>query len=148
MKSVSFLAVLLTALALVPGAAHLLELPNKLDLSAADYLTVQSVYRGWWLLGVLFAASFLANAGMAFAVRRQTTPFLFAIGATFAVAAALVVFFVWTFPINRMTADWTRLPEAWRAMRNQWEFSHAANAGVMVVALCCSLLAALARRRE
>lgn len=143
MKASSFLAVLLTALALVPGAAHLLELPHKLAMSGHDYLIVQAIYRGWWMLGFVLVAAFLANLIMALRSRDQTTPFLLALGATFAVAAALVIFFVWTYPVNVATANWTRLPEEWRAMRTQWEFSHAAGAGIMLLALCCSLLAAL-----
>lgn len=146
MKTTSFLAVLLTALALVPGAAHALELPNKLSLSGADYLTVQAVYSGWWMLGLLFLAAFAANGVLAASTRNETTPFLFALGASFAVAAALVVFFVWTYPINQATHNWTRLPSEWRAMRAQWEYSHVAAAGVMLLALCCSVLSVVTLR--
>jgi hypothetical protein len=146
MKPISFLAVLLTALALIPGGAHVLELPNKLGLSGADYLVVQASYRGWWMLGFLFVAAFVANASLAIAARDNSTPFLFAVGALFAVAAALAIFFVWTYPVNRVTENWTRLPSEWRAMRNQWEYSHAAAAAVMVLALSCSILAAITWR--
>ncbi|MFC4171252.1 hypothetical protein ACFOYU_04130 [Microvirga sp. GCM10011540] len=37
---VQFLAVVLTALALVPIGAHLFELPNKIDMPRDAYLTV------------------------------------------------------------------------------------------------------------
>ena len=33
--------------------AHLLELPHKIHLPAAEYLTVQQIYAGWALLGIV-----------------------------------------------------------------------------------------------
>ncbi len=44
-------SVMLTAVAMAGGFAHLLELPNKSGLSREDYLKVQQIYRGWALLG-------------------------------------------------------------------------------------------------
>jgi hypothetical protein len=49
-----FLALLFVALALAPSAAHLLELPNKIDLAREQYFVVQQIYRAgrcsasWW----------------------------------------------------------------------------------------------------
>ncbi len=37
---IQFLAVVLTALALIPSGAHLFELPNKVELPRDAYLTV------------------------------------------------------------------------------------------------------------
>ena len=45
------LSVLFAALAMVFSGAHLLELSHKIGLSAADYLTVQQLYRGWQFAG-------------------------------------------------------------------------------------------------
>jgi hypothetical protein len=39
-----FLSLLFVALALGPSLAHLLELPNKISLSAHNYLIVQQIY--------------------------------------------------------------------------------------------------------
>jgi hypothetical protein len=50
---IQFCAILFTALALVPALAHAMELPNKMRLPREHYLTVQSIYRGWALVGVL-----------------------------------------------------------------------------------------------
>lgn len=58
-----FLAIVLTALALAPGLAHVLELPHKIVLDRQDYLVVQGLYRGWSLLGIVLLgalATFLA----------------------------------------------------------------------------------------
>jgi hypothetical protein len=40
-KTLYFLAIMLTAIAMGAALAHLFELPNKIDIGAADYLTVQ-----------------------------------------------------------------------------------------------------------
>jgi hypothetical protein len=50
-KSLQFVALVLTALALVPGGAHLFALPNKIHLSESSYFVAQTIYRGWALLG-------------------------------------------------------------------------------------------------
>jgi hypothetical protein len=148
MKGVSFLAVVLTALALVPGGAHVLELLNKLGMSGEQYLIVQSVYRGWWTLGLLLIAALAANATLAAFVRDQPTSFILALGATFSVVAALAIFFVWTYPVNQATANWSQLPFNWRELRSQWEFSHVASAAVMLLALCCSVLSVVRLQRS
>jgi hypothetical protein len=44
LQTVRFLAVILTALALVPAGAHFFELPNKIGLSQEEYFTVQRIY--------------------------------------------------------------------------------------------------------
>lgn len=43
-SSVSFLALVFTALALVPYGAHLFALPNKIGMEQEDYFIAQSVY--------------------------------------------------------------------------------------------------------
>ena len=59
MKALQFLAIVLTALALVPGGAHFFSLPNKIHLTEGNYFIVQNIYRGWALFGiVLFGALF------------------------------------------------------------------------------------------
>lgn len=49
MKVMQFLAIVLIAVSLVPGGAHLIELPNKMGLDRDSYFTVQQIYRGWAL---------------------------------------------------------------------------------------------------
>ncbi|MFC3104011.1 hypothetical protein [Salinisphaera aquimarina] len=56
-----FSSIPLTAIATAGGVAHLLELPDKLDLSAEGYLTVQHIYRGRALLGVLLCSASVAE---------------------------------------------------------------------------------------
>ncbi len=53
---------ILAALALAPLMAHLLELPNKMNLSGDAYLIVQGIYRGWNLLGIIETATVVFSA--------------------------------------------------------------------------------------
>ena len=56
---------MLTALSLVPAAAHVIELPNKLPMPREEYLTVQRVYRGWQFAGIVVVAALLATLWLA-----------------------------------------------------------------------------------
>lgn len=145
-STAQFAAILLTALALVPVGAHLLVLSNKIELDQEHYLTVQQIYRGWAFLGALIAAAILANLALAIASRRQRMPMLGALGAAILLALTLGVFFIWTFPVNQATANWTTAPIDWEALRMRWEFSHAANAVLTFLALCATTLACLSWR--
>jgi hypothetical protein len=48
-RGLQFIVVMLLALALVPVGAHLLALPNKIDLPEQEYFTAQAIYYGWSL---------------------------------------------------------------------------------------------------
>ena len=144
-RALAFLAVLLTALALVPAGAHLLALPNKLAMGRDAYLAAQGAYAGWAMAGAFPIGAILACLALAW---RQPPPTARwpALLAALLLAAGLGVFFRWTLPANQATANWTTLPEAWEALRTQWEWSHAANAVLTFLALCTVLGGALSPR--
>jgi hypothetical protein len=142
-----FLAIVLTALALVPAGAHLFALPNKIGLGAADYFTVQGIYRGWALFGFVLIPALGVDAALAALLRHERWPFRFAALGAALMLATLAVFFAWTYPANQATANWTRIPPGWEALRAQWEWAHAANAMLTFLALCAVTLAALLARR-
>jgi len=57
LQLIQSLAIILTALALVPSGAHLAALPNKIAMAQAAYFVAQQIYAGWTLFGiVLFGA--------------------------------------------------------------------------------------------
>jgi hypothetical protein len=120
-----FLAIVLTALALVPAGAHLFELPNKIGLAENAYFVVQGIYRGWALFGTVLFGALAANLALAIMVRRQRAPFRLALAAFFLVAATLAIFFTWTYPANQATSNWTVVPASWQELRTQWEYAHA-----------------------
>ena len=142
MTVVRFLSLLFTALALAPAMAHLLELPNKIHLSRDDYLTVQQIYRGWALLGIVVVGALVSTLALAIMsrVRKGYTPALIGF---LCIVGTQIVFWTFTFPANRETMNWTVLPEHWEALRTQWEYSHAASAGLNLAAFIAVALGVL-----
>lgn len=143
-QTIAFSSVVFAALALVPGLAHVLEMHSKLMLSRDDYRTVQQMYRGWSLVGIVVVAALLATALLAYLVRQETARFVLATLALVCIVGTQAVFWTWTFPVNKATSNWTRLPDDWEALRRRWERSHAASAALNFLALLC-LVALLAR---
>ena len=141
--ALSFLALLFTGLALAPAAAHLLELPAKLRLAGADYLVTQRLYRGWQFIGLVVAAALLATLALTLAFRTEPVAFAAALIAFFSIAGTQAIFWWLTFPVNRVTADWSVLPANWRQLRKTWELSHAASAVLNLVAFVAVVLAVL-----
>jgi len=137
LKVAQFLAVILTALALIPGGAHAFALVNKMNLAAEPYFLVQGIYRGWALLGIVLIAAMIANLALTLMLRRRGgAPFILALLGFCAVALTLVIFFVWTYPANQATGNWTTVTDNWQQLRRQWEYSHAVNAAITFLALC------------
>jgi len=147
LKIVQFVALLLNALALVPAGAHLFALANKIGLSAEQYFIVQNIYRGWALFGIVLFSALIADLVLAMSLRGRGTPFVFALVAFVCTALTLVIFFTWTFPANQATQNWTAVPANWEQLRRQWEYSHAANALVTLVAYGSVVLSVLTIRR-
>jgi len=137
------LAIVLTALALAPGGAHLFALINKIDLPREQYFAVQGIYRGWALLGIVLFGALAANLVLAITVRQQRIAFSFAVAAFACIAVTLLIFFIWTYPANVATSNWTVAPADWRELRVQWEYSHAINAVITFLALICVTAAGL-----
>ena len=67
-----FLAILATLFALAPGMAHVLEMPRKLLLAREAYFTVQQIYAGWSLFGIVILIQCAALALLAWRSRRDT----------------------------------------------------------------------------
>ena len=114
-KKIYFIALFFVALALGPALAHLLELPNKINLAREDYLTVQQIYRGWALLGIVVGGALLSTLAVAVKVRKERKAFVFALLAFLCIVGTQVVFWTYTYPANQATNNWTMLPENWRA---------------------------------
>src|SRR5882762_4281563 len=123
LKTIYFLSLLFAALALAPAMAHLLELPNKINLSRDDYLTVQQIYRGWALLGFVVAGALLSNLIVAIMVRTKRQAFVLTLIAFLCIVGTQVVFWTFTYPANQATSNWTMLPVNWLQLRQQWEYS-------------------------
>lgn len=143
-----FITLSLVALTLIAPMAHLLELSRKIGMSGDEYLIVQKIYFGWaWLGSVIFLA-LVSTLTLAIVIRDDHLASLLAAGAFIGVACTQLVFWVYTFPVNRATRNWTILPDAWMALRRQWEYSHAASAILSLIAfllLAASVVVRLGR---
>jgi len=135
MSTIWVVSLLLATLALMPAAAHALELPNKIGLSGIEYLTVQRLYRGWAFARVIVAAALVSMLVLLFMVRELPTAFALAWVAFLCLAGTQLVFWIFTQPVNRVTANWTFLPGDWSELRRRWEYSHAASAALNLAAL-------------
>jgi hypothetical protein len=88
-KTLYFLAIMLAAIAMGAALAHLFELPNKIDIGAADYLTVQRNYDNWWIVGLSVPLAFLGVVALTIALRGTGTPFTLALIAFFLLVGEL-----------------------------------------------------------
>lgn len=142
---VSFAAVFFCGLALVPAAAHAMELPGKIQLPREQYLVAQKLYRGWALVAPVVILA-LVGTGLLIGVARAAgpAPLAAAILAFACILATQVVFWAVTFPVNRETRNWTDAPRHWMVLRRRWEYSHATSAAFNLVAFGAALFAALA----
>jgi hypothetical protein len=139
------LAIILTALALVPAGAHLFALPNKIGLTQEDYLVAQSVYRGWALFGGVLISALVIDIVLAILLLGQGMRSYLASAAALCMGLTLVIFFVEIYPVNEVTNNWTVVPDNWIVLRLQWEIAHAVNAAITFLALCCVTAAALVK---
>jgi hypothetical protein len=141
-----FLAMLCTAITMAAGFAHLLELSRKIGLGREQYLMVQQLYRGWAWLGAAVVGALISTAMVTLLTRPGAPDRKWTLLAASCIALSLVVFFVFTFPANQQTQNWTALPENWESLRRQWEYSHAVAAGLDFLALGALTLSLLVGR--
>jgi hypothetical protein len=143
LQVVRFLSLLFTILALCPGMAHVLELPNKIHLPGEDYLRVQQIYRGWALVGITVVVALASTVILAIMVRARPVERAWVVVALLSLAVTQVIFWTFTFPVNKRTENWSRLPANWLELRSRWEYSHAASATFNFIAIVALILAVL-----
>jgi hypothetical protein len=143
LKTVWFLSLLFVALAMTPAMAHLLALPNKINMPREQYLVVQQIYRGWALLGIVVLGALFSTLALTIMVRKHPKTFVPILVAFLCLVGTQVLFWIFTYPANQQTQNWTVLPENWLALRRQWEYSHAVSAGLNLVAFVGLILSVL-----
>jgi hypothetical protein len=112
-------------------------------MARSAYFVAQQIYAGWALFGIVLFGALLANLAHTIVLCRLGRPFGYTLASFLLITASLVIFFVWTFPTNQATNNWTVVPDNWNRLRIQWEYSHAANAIVTFAALVCVVIAVL-----
>lgn len=142
-----FIALLATAIALGAALAHAFTLPNKIGLSADEYLIAQKSYRGWDRLGYVLLIQLVAMLAVALLAGRERNVRVPALFAILSLAIAQSMFWLFTYPANVATQNWTVIPQDWENLRWQWEYSHAVGAAFQLLAMSCLIVAALSRGR-
>jgi len=145
-RSLRWISLLATAVAIGATVANLMELPNKFALADRFWLTVQqNLYRGWGpFIGPFEIVAIVATWALAYRMRARRPAFALTLAAALCLSAMLAVFFVFNAPVNAAFANWTAetLPADWPEYRRQWELGHAIAFGLALTAFCTLLRAA------
>jgi hypothetical protein len=121
-------SLILVAIVLIPEGSHLFSLISKMRLDKAAYLAAQRAYDGWALFGIVIAAALLSTLALTYVLHQRSEPYLMPLIAFLWIGASQVIFWVYIFPANRATGQWTTLPDDWETLRAAWEYAHAASA--------------------
>jgi hypothetical protein len=148
LRALQFIAIILTAIALIPAGTHLFEMSNKINLPREAYFVVQNIYSGWDLFGIVYVGALMANGALAVRLRHQRLAFYFAGTAALSFVLFFIVFFFWTFPANQATLNWTSVPPSWDTLRSQWEYSHALSAFIIFIGLMAVTLSVVIARHD
>ena len=127
---VECVSLVLLAICLMPAGAHLFEMPGKMAMSRDAYFSVQPIYNGWALFGIVIGLGIIALLVLTWLLRGGGSPFWFAGVAAVLLIASLGWFFLRIYPMNVVTQNWTVVPDNWEAVRAQWESGHAVNAAL------------------
>lgn len=146
-----FITIILTALLTGATFCHTLELPAKMNYPAVLYLILQkSLYGMFGPRGVgayIELGAVLATIILLFLLDKGRRAFILTLVATICLLIAFpVLFFLFNSPVN---AIWSQvntpesIPANWMALRNQWEYSHAARFVLHLIALCALVLSVI-----
>ena len=135
LKFLGVIAVVSVAMCLVPAGANFFELTNKIAMSQPEYMTVQKIYAGWSFFGIAVMAALLITLIHTFMVRSDRPAFFLSLAAFLCLAATQGIFWMFTYPMNVASNNWTVVPADFEAARRQWEYSHAASAVLTFIAL-------------
>ena len=127
-----FITLLLSALGLIFGGAHVLEFPQKMAYGPELYALVTStLYRLFGPAGAIIQVGAIVAACVLTFLARGRPPFFLTLTGTLCLVLSLVLWFVLVSPVN---AEWLRViqtaPESVAAvygrLRLRWEQGHVA----------------------
>ncbi len=139
-RALRLLTIMLTALSMGVALCHLLEMPAKLTYDPALWLTLlHTLYPPAFgtIGGAAEVGAVVATIVLAVVVRRRRPAFDWTLAGALCLLAAHAAFWIWVAPVNAtMGAAPPHAPPAnWMALRDQWEYTHAARAILQVIAL-------------
>ncbi len=148
LKTCRFASLFLTSLLSGLLFCHLLELPNKMKLSAPAWLVVQqTLYNAFGpAASVIEPLAIIFTLITLFMLRGRRRAFALTLVAFICLVVHLASWFAVVNPVNAEVNSWTRttMPADWTRARNRWEYGHAAGAGLTLTALAALIAATLA----
>lgn len=160
------LTLILVALAMAPALAHALELPGKMRLTREAYFAVQPIYYPGFTIadGLGEAVGLISTLILLLVTPRGTAAFWLTLVALLGLVGMQAVYWMVTHPVNRHWLQGQALgslgseffsfdpgkrsepstetvPSNWTELRDRWEYSHLARAGLAVLSFIALLIA-------
>ena len=151
----TFATVLLAALGLAPGFAHLLEMPIKLQYAPQLYQQVTSTLYAWFgIVGGAVQVAAIASVFLLMARRRRSPHLASGFAMRVALVALLASLLAWgafVAPVNARWASATAardvdLPALYAQLRVRWEYGHLVAHALWFVGFCALLRGVLPAR--
>lgn len=111
-------------------------------------MIVEGVYAGWAWFGTIDVVVLVMNVVLALRLRWQRLAVYYVVAAALCFDVFFTIFSTWMVPANQATVNWTAMPDDWSKLRQEWEYSHAVNAVVMLIALCSVTLAVITAKQD
>jgi Domain of unknown function (DUF1772) len=159
------LTVILVVLAMVPALAHALELPGKLRLTKDAYVAVQPIYYpGFTIAGMAEPVAIIFTIILLVLTPRGSADFWLTLVALLGLISMHAVYWLLTHPVNnfwlqgenlcglgsgffslasasRRGRQSDTLPVDWTDLRDRWEYSHVARAGLAALSFIAIVIA-------
>ncbi|MBW4618025.1 MAG: hypothetical protein KME17_01400 [Cyanosarcina radialis HA8281-LM2] len=151
---------ILAIVALSLALAHALELPGKMRLAKEAYFAMQPIYYPGFTVGGAIGefGGLIFTLVLLLFTPWQTTEFWLTLVALLGLMGMQAVYWLFTHPVNQFWLEGENLsrfssgffslganrsPHAtdWTALRNQWEYSHVARAGLALVSAIALVIA-------
>lgn len=154
-------AIVFAALAMAPALAHAFEFPGRKRLDKARYVADQAIYYpGFTLLGIAEPVAVIVVAALLFLTPRHGLAFLLTALALVCLLGMQGVYWLFTHPTNRywlaradtalgktgsrfFTAGSASGATDWTKLRDRWEYSHIARAGLSLLSFLLITLSAV-----
>jgi len=158
-------SLILVVLAMVPAFAHALELPGKLQLTKDAYLTVQPIYYpGFTIAGISEPLDIISMIILLIVTPLGTARFWLTLVGLLGLIGMHAVYWLFTHPVNNFWLQDKKLsrvgssffslfsastrgrpseaaPVNWTELRDRWEYSHVARAGLATLSFIALAIA-------
>ncbi len=159
------LTLTLVVLAMTPAVAHALELPGKMRLTKDVYFAVQSIYYpGFTIAGIGEPVAIISTIILLVLTPLGTTAFWLTLVALLGLITMHAAYWLFTHPVNKFWLQGEKLsglgsgffsfasasrrgrqsdtrPVDWADLRDRWEYSHVARAGLAALSFIALVIA-------